>query len=286
MEKFNIKELDLRKQIHSGETSTVYELSDGKILKVFTPFALFIYDSCKIKMERKILEAKPFSNIPEIIVPESAVYSNGNFCGYISKRAEGIDYNEYDDNLSVEDRCNLKMYADNHMKLESIVKRGNEVGIVFPDLYTCDNIFVDKNGNMSFIDYDSLQVGNHVTPLLSTSLGRQEQYYCTKYYENRLFTPELDKKSLIILYFLTALNVDLTVVGTVNPITNDKITLDFVFETIGLDDYDIQDKVWKCLQPKYKNEFLGEDVYHIANYYDVKVIPIGNGRYSKQLIRK
>ena len=178
------------------------------------------------------------------------------------------------------------MYADEHMKLESIVKRGNDAGIVFPDLCTCDNIFIDSSGNMNFIDYDGLQVGNHITPILSTSLGRQEQYLCSKYYKNGLFTPELDKKSLIILYFLTAFNINLGKVGMINPANNDEVTLDFVFESIGLDDYDIQDKVWKCLQSKYKNEFLGDDVYHIADYYDMIAVPIGNGKYVKRLIKK
>jgi len=92
MEKFNLKDLDIKKQIYGGETSEVYELSDGNILKIFTSFSLLIYNRCNIKMERKILEAKPFTNVPEIIVPESAVYNNGSFCGYIYEKAEGIDY--------------------------------------------------------------------------------------------------------------------------------------------------------------------------------------------------
>jgi len=286
MQKVRLKDLDIKKQIHSGDTADVYELSNGDILKIFTPFSLLLYNSCNIKIEKKIVEARPIVTVPEIIVPETAVYDNGSFCGYISKKAEGIDYNEYDDRLSITDRSNLKMYADDHAKLESIVKRGNEAGIVFPDLCTCDNIFVDKNGNMSLIDYDGLQVGNHVTPILSTSLGEQEQYYCPKYFKQELFTPELDKKSLIVLYFLTTFNVNLNKVGMINPMTNQEVTLDFVFETIGLDDYDVQNKVWKCLQNRYENEFLGDDVYHIANSYKMLTVPIGNGKYFKQLIKK
>lgn len=286
MEKVILRDLHIKEQIHSGDTSTVYELSDGKILKIFTPLSLFLYDRWGIKIEKKIVSARPIVNVPEIIVPESAVYSNGSFCGYISKKADGIDYNEYDNRLSLADRSNLKLYADDHAKLESIVKRGNEAGIVFPDLCTCDNIFVDKDRNMSLIDYDGLQVGNFMMPILSTSLGEQDQYHSSKYYRNGLFTPELDKKSLIILYFLTAFNVNLNMVGTVNTATNYEVTLDFVFESIGLDDYDIQDKVWKCLQSKYQNEFLGDDVYHIANYYDMITVPISNNQCIKRLIRK
>lgn len=286
MEKVILEDLEIRDQIYNSETSFAFELSNGKILKVYTPFSLAVYNKCNIKLERKILDAKPLLNVPEIIVPESAVYNDKGFCGYISKKAEGIDYNEYDNRLSLADRGNLKMYADNYTKLESIVKRGNEAGIVFPDLCTCDNIFVDANGNFSLIDYDGLQVGNYVTPILSTSLGEQDQYFCSKYCKNYLFTPELDKKSLIILYFLETFNVNLNTVGKINPVTNTKVTLDFIFNTIGLDDYDIQNKVWKCLQSKYKNEFLGDDVYRVAECYDMTAFPIGDGKHLKKLIKK
>ena len=286
MEKVILEDLEIKNQIYNSETSFAFELSNGKILKVYTPYSLAVYNKCNIKLERKILEAKPLQNVPEIIVPESAVYNDGKFCGYISKKTEGIDYNEYDDQLSLTDRSNLKLYADNYTKLESIVKRGNEAGIIFPDLCTCDNIFVNENGKFSLIDYDGLQIGDFITPILSTSLGEQDQYFCPKYCNNYLFTPELDKKSLIILYFLITFNVDLNKVGMINPATNDEVTLDFIFNTLGLDDYDIQNKVWKCLQSNHENEFLGDDVYRLAEVYNMAAFPIRDGKYIKRLIKK
>lgn len=286
MESLNIKDLDIKTHIHSNFKSDVYELSNGKILKIFTPLLLQLYENHDIKIERKIVEAKPIINVPEIIVPETAVYKGDEFCGYISKKANGVDYNVYDNGLTLTDRGNLKLYADNHAKLESIVKRGNEAGNVFPDLCTRDNIFIDENGNMSLIDYDGLQIGNCVTPVISTLLGNEHQYRCSKYSQQKLFTPELDKKSLIFLYFYNVFGIDLSKVGTINPVTNKVVTLDYAFEMIGLDDYDIQNKVWKCFQPKYENEFLGDDVYHMANYYDMIVVPLDNGIYGKKLIRK
>lgn len=286
IKKVDIKDLDIKCQIHSGNKAKVYELENGSVLKIFSPFILELYRRCNIQLERKIIEAKPILSVPEIIVPEEAVYNKKDFLGYVSKKANGIDYNTYDDFLTLEDRCNLKQYADEYARLESIVKRGNEENIVFPDLCTCDNIFINDKGYMSLIDYDGLQVGNFITPIISTSLGDQSQYFCSKYYNDKLFTSELDKKSLIVLYFLNTFNVDITKVGTCNPVTGEIITLDDIFKSINLDNYDIQNKVWKCLQPKCENEFLENDVYDIAYNYNMIAYPAPNGAYFKRLIKK
>ena len=136
------------------------------------------------------------------------------------------------------------------------------------------------------IDYDGLQVGNYITPIMSTSLGNQEQYFCPKYCVNKLFTPELDKKSLITLYFLNTFHVNLSKVGLINPFSGDKVTLDFIFDLINLDDYDIQNKVWKCFQLNKENEFLGDDVYSVFENYKMEAIPFRDGTYVKKLVRK
>lgn len=286
IKKVDIKDLNIKSQIHNGYKANVYELENGSILKVFSPLVLNLYKSCDIQLERKIIESKPIINVPEIIVPEEAVYENQEFLGYTSKKAEGIDYNTYDDFLTLKDRCNLKQYADEYSKLESIIKRGNKENIVFPDLCSCDNIFIDDKGNMSLIDYDGLQIDNFITPILSSSLGDQDQYFCPKYYDGKIFTSELDKKSLIVLYFLNTFNVDITKVGSRNPITGEIVTLDDIFELINLDNCDIQNKVWKCLQDKYENEFLEDDVYDIAYDYNMVAFPTANKTYLKKLIKK
>lgn len=139
---------------------------------------------------------------------------------------------------------------------------------------------------MSLIDYDGLQIEKFITPVISSSLGDQKQYFCPKYCNNKIFTSELDKKSLIILYFLDTFNVDITKVGTRNPITGRIVTLDDIFECINLENYDIQNKVWKCLQTKYENEFLGDDVYEIAYDYNMIVHKASKGNYFKRLIKK
>lgn len=258
MEKIDYKNLEATDLICRSSKAYIYKLKNGDILKIFHPFILDLYKKSNLRLEEKITSAKPFKTVPEIIVPKISVYDDNQFIGYTCKEATGIDYNSYDDTLSENEFHNL----------------------------TCDNIFIDKNGNFSLIDYDGLQIGDFITPVLSSSLGNQEQYNCFKYQRNNLFTPELDKKSLITLYFLSAFNIDINKVGTLNPITREIVTLDDIFEMIGLDDYDVQNKVWKLFQDNKQNEFLGEDVFRIAESYDLLAIPIAKNTYIKRLIKK
>jgi len=131
-------------------------------------------------------------------------------------------------------------------------------------------------------------VGKHKSTCISTSLGDSDEYlkipkYCDK---NGLFTKELDKKSLIIFYFLTAFNVDLNKVGKIEPISGEMMTLETVFDCIKLDDYDICHKIWKIFQDQEPNEYLGADVIRIAEKYDMKVIANIKGRPLKCLYKK
>ena len=286
MEKKNYEELDITDLICKTDKAYIFQLRNGDILKIFHSFILELYKQSNLKLEEKIISAKPIKTVPEIIVPNMAIYSNDEFVGYALKKADGMNYNDYDDTLPQKEFSNLKRYAKEYEKLEDIIKRGNKEKIVFPDFCTCDNIFIDKKGNFSLIDYDGLQIGDFITPVLSSSLGNQEQYNCCKYQKNNLFTPELDKKSLITLYFLSAFNIDINKAGTLNPITREIVTLDDIFEMIGLDDYDVQNKVWKLFQDNKQNEFLGEDVFRIAENYDLLAIPIAKNTYIKRLIKK
>lgn len=288
MNKIYRRELNIIGKLSDSQTSQIFKLDNDSILKIYKPLLMMIYKMMGISLEYKIMQAKPIKNIPEIIVPEIGVYDENNcFVGSIMKSAKGIDYNTYDDNLSILERCNLKKYADIHTKLESIVKRGNEKKIVFPDLCTCDNIYIDSLGNIQLIDYDGLQIGEFKVPSMSTSLGDSDQYLIPKYCKNGLFTPNLDKKSLIILYFILTFNVDLNKIGTINPINGKQVTLEDIFDVINLQDNDVKHKVWKCFQSNVENDFLGSDVYRIADEYDMQLRPSPiAGCYFKRLQKK
>ena len=276
------------KLINSGEITEIYRLSDGKIFKYFNRQMLNLLKTLSFDFEQKILDSENITINEAVIKPEMAVYDGITFVGYIMQAAKGINYNDWDQKLTLSQRGDLYQYANVYSNLEGVV--ASTPNIVYPDLCTCDNIYIYRD-KIQLIDYDGLQVGNHPTPAVSTVLCDSlfEKYLVTrKYYDGNLYTKELDQASLIILYFLTTFNVDLTKVGLVNPQSGDKITLDDMFQIIGLKDYDVMNKVWKIFQDKKENEYLGEDVFRIAEDYKLGVFPnqAAPGVYLKKLIRK
>lgn len=274
------------KPLTMSGNATLFKMKNGNILKIFNPFYMTMAKMCGINLEKKIEAAESVKLSDKIKKPTSVFYDvNNSFIGYASNPASGISYNDKENILTLKQREDLYRYADIFTKLEKIVK---ESDAVFPDLCTCDNIFIDENDNIELIDYDGIQVGNHRVMQMSTTLGADSLYRNPKYSRNGLFTKNLDKKSLILLYFLDALNADLNKVGQKIPGTNEIITLDMFFNLIGIEDYDFMNKVYKIFNDKLDNEYLGESLYDIAERYTMKAFPtpMGEGCYIKKLIRK
>ena len=62
---------------------------------------------------------------------------------------------------------------------------------------------------------------------------------------------------------------------------------DTIFEAINLDDQDVCHKVWKLFQENEENEFLRDDVFRIAEKYDMRVVARrSDGLCVKKLIKK
>ena len=252
--------------------SKVFQLRNGSYVKLYDPYFLqHIKQLSPYDIERKIIDAKPVSNVPEIIVPSHVVYNekNGLFTGYIMPAAKGITLNQLDNRLSMKERTDLRQYADLYHLMEDFVKRANQAGFVFPDFCSLDNLYIYGKGNdrnLSMIDYDGMQIGVHPSMSFSTVLGNQNNYFIPKYWDDKkqLFNPNLDIKSLITEYFLMTFNINLAKVGEINPGTGKPVTLDDIFEQIQLDDDDFKHKVWKTFQPNGENEFLGDSVYRLA----------------------
>lgn len=273
--------------ISNGEDALVIKLNNGSILKIFKQHTLEVLEELNIDIESKILSAVPLKNSPEILIPTSAAYDEaGKFIGYTMLPAKGVSYTLYNDNLTLEQRKDLKRYAKVHHKIESVLRRNKDM--VFPDVCTCDNIFIDNKQNIEFIDYDGIQVKNHRAISLSTALGEAAPILSDKKYftDDLFYTKELDKKSSIFLYFICALNINLTKVGEIDPLTGRAVTLDDIFSCINLDDPDICHKVWKTFQKCESNEFLGDDIYRMVDKYDIEILGRHNNTYFKRLLKK
>ena len=64
-----------------------------------------------VSLEQKILTATPIQNVEEILIPNKAVYNNDTFSGYISDYVEGKSFNEWEGELTLEQRTDLYMYG-------------------------------------------------------------------------------------------------------------------------------------------------------------------------------
>lgn len=192
--------------------------------------------------------------------------------------------------MSLKQRGDLYGYAKRHMQLENIVKKGHEENkvIVFPDLCTFDNVFINEKEQLSLIDYEGLQVGEHISVNISTNLGNQENYIHRKYLKNDLFTPEIDKTGLIIMYFLAAFHVDLKIVGQINPMTGNIMTVKDVFEIMELqDEVELMKMVEMTLSNKEKGVYLGNKMFELASKYNMEAYSTSiPGLYLKKLKRK
>ena len=154
MEKvFTRKLLSNAKQIHSGETSLIYQMPDGDLLKVFYPLYLYILNGASIEMAPKILESDKRIHRPEIVVPKRAAISDfWQVEGYTMDKVEGVGLLHHLVKMSKSGVRDLNEIAHLYKKIEDVVKESPN--FVFPDLCTISNILVTNTGDVRFIDYD------------------------------------------------------------------------------------------------------------------------------------
>ncbi len=290
MVKEDIKIFKEKELIHDGESSTIYRLTDGRLLKVVKPV---VFQTCRmigISYEDKILStaARP---VKEIVSPLSAVY-DGSYCeGFTMEEVVGLPLSTFDDKNSLAEKSNLNKYSELYSKIEEVVRKANKLGIVFPDLCTCDNIIILPDGSIKFIDYDGLILGSSDKAMaLSTSLGNPMKYIGNRKYDKNFlaFNSELDKTSLAVLMFLMVFNTDITKIGMRNPLTKEVITLNNVFELLGINDKEFLKKIEANISSSHKGYYLQDDLFRIAEMYNMFVIrnPLAPDIEIKKLIRK
>ncbi len=291
MQKMQLNSFKPESLIHSGDCSKIYTLEDGRVLKVAAPLVL---QACKLagtSYERKILDIRA-ETVSEIVRPISAVYFQKECVGYTMERVIGSDLNNYDDTFTLKERSDLHHYYELYKKIEDIVMKANKVGIVIPDLCTCDNIIVLPNGTLRFIDYDGMQFGKKDKSIsVSTSLGDQSRYIDVPKYNDSFghFTSELDKTSLAILMFLVVFNIDLTLVGTRSPIDGKIITIEDIFQMLGIHEPVFMKKLAANLSATEKGVYLQDELYKLSQQYDMLTFSIPfapQGSYMKKLRRK
>lgn len=289
MEKEQLSSFRRRELIHDGEGSKIYRIGDGRLLKVSKDV---IFQSCQllgIDYESKIMDTRAHA-VDGIVTPLTGVFSKDSCVGYTMEEVQGKTLNSYDDNFTLREKADLNAYFKLYTKIEELVARANKLGIVIPDLCSCDNIVVTPDGKIKLIDYDGMQIGKNDRAIaLSTSLGDPLNYVVNPKYVDGYFhfTKELDKTSLTILMFLWVFNVDLLKVGQYNPYTGCYVTVKEIFDLLNIQDEAFMNKVAANISSNVRGSYLSDDLYRIVSNYDMMAFNIpGTDACIKKLIKK
>lgn len=269
--------LPFKELICSKDSCCIYRLNNDDVFKKFDIGYLVSMCDCDYDIEDRILSTSDLVTDSSIIVPNSCVYSNYNFIGYTMPFIDGLPILDY-----VNDNMSLNELTDLYFKVEDVVRRNPD--IVFPDLLSYGNIMVDNSHDVKFIDFDGLQVMNYDTPVLSSGLGNRDIYDHTKYKSDSFYTKQLDIKSLFYLYFSIVFAYPMEDFDCYMSVSSRKEYLSKLFKFLGIDDYELFDKVCK-LYSSDDNEYLGDTAYKICELYDLDVINDGHS-YIKRLVRK
>ena len=225
--------------------------------------------------EAKIMCADQIHNVPEIVLPECAVYRDFGkkmYCGYIMKNIRGVAYTAGNIARKDEDKLDLHRYAEFYLKLEDAVKRANAEGIIMPDMCSLWNIILaSKKGDVRFIDYDGMQVKDNITRDISNvyridDKGHiEEDDFYPKYRQGEIFSDNIDKKSLLYIYLKTTFNMSPTLIKTLTE--NGASPL---IHYLHIKDTETKNAIAQYWDSDVDNDYLGNTVMHIADNYDLK----------------
>lgn len=274
--------LSKAKKVHSGETSLIYQMPDGDLLKVFTPLYLYILNGASIEMAPKILDADKRIHRPEIVVPKKAVISDfWQVEGYTMEKIEGIGVFQQLLKMSKSGVRDLNEIANIYKKIEDVVKESPN--IVFPDLCTLANILVTNNGDIRLIDYDGLQIDDYKAVCVSSNVTGENplgNYQLTtrnsKYFKDGFFSKNLDKKSLMYIYLYFVFGSWFSAFLENGMSMEEKMyARSNVVDILGLrDEKELLEKLDTMIfSEKYDNEYLEDTVFHIAEKYKLERIP-------------
>ena len=261
--------------LSSDFDGNLYRLSDGSILKLFNAVYLDSYKRQNIDLKEKMLQVETIHH-PRIIVPDRMCCMDDDVVGYIRRDVSGRSFTEFFSNESDNDKVNLYRYALIHHNLESVVEECSD--IVFPCLCDETGIYLEQDFKPYFVNFEELQHGTFRAGRVSKNLGLRTDSNDSRYLSDGLFTKNLDKMSSIYLYFLNTFNVDLSKI--------DSTSVGEVFNRLGLKNDDICHKVWSLFDKDYDNDFLGDDVFRIAEEYDMRVVFNTRTTCVKRLVKK
>ena len=260
VDRIKYSDLNIDFEICGDYRSHVFLTKDNTVFKKFSLKYLISLLDDEYDIEEKVLNASGLVNTPEVLIPSSAVYDNGNFIGYTMPFFDGTsiyDIDFYDGNI---------IFDCFYLKLENIIK--NSENIVFPDLISCGNILVNDD-SICLIDFDGLQISDYASSVMCSSLGDCRLYNNTKYFNHGLFTKELDIKSLIYLYFDLKFDCGLWNLNLIKSYDDCFNKLEEMFNYHNIYNNDLFEKVLRLYDDSKPNVYLNDTIDSIFNNYDI-----------------
>lgn len=255
----NFKKIKILKK---SPISKVFLLDEKEVVKVYNSSYLKGINRRRA-LERKI-QASSTIKLKELVLPKKIVLINGNFAGYTMDYIKGESYLD----IAIAPYRNLDLINKEYLEIEKIIKKFHKEGIIVPDLLNLTNIIVTEEG-LRFIDYDGMQIRDNKASSVSKILKKDIRHSSTIKYCNHLglYTEELDKKSLLILYILITFN---NLINDINMDNNRFEKIDKLLEELNISQEDkLKEIIDKAYNPRndIKNEYLEEAVKEIGKKY-------------------
>ena len=193
MDKINIKELDwskLRKCQNQGSLSTVY-IQDDICIKILDK----LYPSEREQILDKFLAMNGIK-IDGVIFPKDLIMQDGNLLGYT------MDY--FQDSTSLNDYftatrfVNCKDIFKAIIKASEILREIHKYDIKVQDL-SFENILINSQGEVKYIDFDGCQYQNYESPFLSDILHKYMFDYRKQEFCN--MTKNTDRLSFLLAFY-------------------------------------------------------------------------------------
>lgn len=264
MEKVELTNINFKKIkiLKKSPISKVFLLDEKEVLKVYNSSYLKGINRRRA-LERKI-QASSTIKLKELVLPKKIILINGNFAGYTMEYIKGESYLD----IAIAPYRNLDLINKEYLEIEKIIKKFHKEGIIVPDLLNLTNIIVTEEG-LRFIDYDGMQIRDNKASSVSKILKKDIRHSSTIKYCNHLglYTEELDKKSLLILYILITFN---NLINDINMDNNRFEKIDKLLEELNISQEDkLKEIINKAYNPRndIKNEYLEEAVKEIGNKY-------------------
>lgn len=264
MEKVELTNINFKKIkiLKKSPISKVFLLDEKEVVKVYNSSYLKGINRRRA-LERKI-QASSTIKLKELVLPKKIILINGNFAGYTMEYIKGESYLD----IAIAPYRNLDLINKEYLEIEKIIKKFHKEGIIVPDLLNLTNIIVTEEG-LRFIDYDGMQIRDNKASSVSKILKKDIRHSSTIKYCNHLglYTEELDKKSLLILYILITFN---NLINDINMDNNRFEKIDELLEKLNISQEDkLKEIIDKAYNPRndIKNEYLEEAVKEIGKKY-------------------